>query len=80
MRAGNFIGRTFKLSFMADPSKMSPGNNYARIKITSVRQTIEIEITAIKPGIKHEVVLNSLLHKGNIIILLNCILVFLWTG
>ena len=58
--ADNFIGRTFKLSFMADPSKMSPGNNYARIKITSVRQTIEIEITAIKPGIKHEVVINRL--------------------
>ncbi len=62
--ADNFIGRTYRLSFMADPSKMTAGNNYARIKITSVRQTIEIEITAIKPGVKHEVVINSLaLHK-----------------
>ncbi|MFG6328657.1 MAG: hypothetical protein K1W06_04175 [Lachnospiraceae bacterium] len=58
--ADNFIGRTFKLSFMADPSKMASGNNYARIKITSVRQTIEIEITAIKPGIRHEVVIKQL--------------------
>lgn len=58
--ADNFIGNTYQLSFIIDPDKMVAGNNYARIKLTSVRQTIEIDIAAIKPGVKHEVVLNSL--------------------
>ena len=58
--ADNFIGKTYKLSFMADPAKMASGNNYARIRITSVRQTVEIEITAVKPGIRHEVVINNM--------------------
>jgi len=58
--ADNFIGRTYKMSFMVDPGKMASGNNYARIRITSVRQTIEIEITAVKPGIRHEVVINNM--------------------
>ncbi len=56
----NFLGNKYQLAFFIDPSKMVAGNNYARIKITSVRQTIDIEIFAIKPGIKHEVVLQSI--------------------
>lgn len=56
----SFIGNKYELSFLIDPGKMVAGNNYARIKITSVRQTIDIEVIAIKPGIKHEVVMQSL--------------------
>jgi len=56
----NFVGNKFQLSFLIDPGQMVIGNNYAKIIIKSVRQTINIEITAIKPGVKHEVVVRSL--------------------
>lgn len=58
--ADNFAGNKYQLAFFIDPDKMVSGNNYARIKITSVRQTIDVEIIAIKPGVKHEVVLQSI--------------------
>lgn len=58
--ADNFVGNKYQLSFFIDPEKMVAGNNYARLKITSVRQTIDIEIFAVKPGIRHEVVMQSL--------------------
>ena len=58
--ADNFIGNTYELSFIVDPAQMMAGNNYAKIKITSVHQTIDIDITAIKPGVKHDVVLGKI--------------------
>lgn len=56
----NFAGNTYPLSFVIDPDNMTLGNNYARITISTVRQTIEICITAIKPGVKHEDVIKRL--------------------
>ncbi|HBA97303.1 MAG TPA: hypothetical protein DCZ23_04255 [Lachnospiraceae bacterium] len=58
--ADNFTGNKYNLAFFIDPAKMVAGNNYARIKITSVRQTIDIEISAVKPGVRHDVVMQSL--------------------
>lgn len=58
--ADNFSGNKYHLSFFVDPSKMVVGNNYARIAITSVRQTINVEIVAVKTGVKHETVLQRI--------------------
>ncbi len=56
----NFAGNKYILPFLIDYEKMSEGNNYGRIFISSVRQTIEIEISAVKKGTKHDKVLDHI--------------------
>lgn len=46
----DFMGNTYPMSFLIHPDKMLPGQNYARITLSSVRQKIEIMITAHKAG------------------------------
>ena len=59
----NFSGNKYPLSFTVDPDKMVPGRNYGRITIKTVRQSIDIEVMAVKPGVKHEVVVEKLEHQ-----------------
>lgn len=46
----DFMGNTYPMSFLVHPEKMLPGQNYARITVSSVRQKLEIMITAHKAG------------------------------
>lgn len=50
----NFVGNQYPLSFLVDPEKMTPGKNYARITLFTVRQRIQVMITAEKSGVDHE--------------------------
>ncbi len=49
----NFIDDTYSLVFTIDPDMMTPGNNYGKLIIRTVRQNIEVEINAVKPGTEH---------------------------
>lgn len=40
-----FIGNTYPLEFVIDPKFMRPGNNFGRIFLTSVHDTIVVEVT-----------------------------------
>ncbi len=42
------------LKVTLEPEKMSVGRNFARIRIHTVRQTLEVTVTAVKPGASHE--------------------------
>lgn len=55
----DFRGKEYILSLMVDPEKMTVGRNFARIKISSVRQTLEVTVTAVKPGSSHEQMLKN---------------------
>lgn len=46
----DFMGNNYPMSFLIDTEKMLPGQNYARITVSSVRQKIEIMVTAHKSG------------------------------
>ncbi|MCH5267606.1 MAG: hypothetical protein J1E62_04595 [Lachnospiraceae bacterium] len=50
----DFEGDSASCKFTLDPDKMVMGKNFARINISTLRQTIKISVTAIKPGVEHE--------------------------
>ncbi len=62
----NFDGDKYKLNFKVDTSKMVAGTNYGRITISTVRQNINIDVTAVKPGMKHENVIGRLKVQNSV--------------
>ncbi|MDO4166069.1 MAG: DUF5717 family protein [Eubacteriales bacterium] len=44
---------------MIDPAKMSVGRNFARLRLHTIRQTLEVSITAVKPGTSHDQMLQN---------------------
>ena len=60
----NFSGDKYPLSFTVDPEKMVPGRNYGRITIKTVRQSIDIEVSAVKTGVRHEDVVKNMEYQN----------------
>lgn len=52
-----FVGNTYPLEFVIQPLKMRRGKNYGRLILSSIHDTIVVEITAVR---KHEKVQNHL--------------------
>lgn len=46
LRISDFVGDIYEMGFVIHPEKMTGGRNYARITISDVRQTIEVDIVA----------------------------------
>lgn len=46
IRTEDFIGSTYNLDFYVNPNKLHAGKNYARIQLSSVYETISVEIMA----------------------------------
>lgn len=57
--AGDFQGKKCSIPLKIDPEKMAVGKNFARIQIHSISQTLEVTVTAVKPGSSHEQVLKN---------------------
>lgn len=60
----NFSGDKYPLSFTVNPEKMVPGKNYGRITIKTVRQSIDIDVMAVKPGVRHEDVVKNIEYQN----------------
>jgi len=54
--ADDFVGNSYSMSFLVDTEKMLPGRNYARITVSTVRQKLEITVTASKSSAGHNAV------------------------
>lgn len=52
----DFVGNSYSVSFLVDTEKMLPGRNYARITVSTVRQKLEITVTASKSSADHNAV------------------------
>ncbi|MDY3249345.1 MAG: DUF5717 family protein [Candidatus Choladocola sp.] len=50
-----FAGSTYDLNFVLDTNLMHAGNNYARLRLKTTRQTMEIEMTVRKAGARKKV-------------------------
>lgn len=46
IRTTDFVGNSYELGFVVHPEKMTGGRNFARITISNVRQSVEVEIIA----------------------------------
>ena len=46
----SFVGNSYFLEFIISPEKMHKGNNYGRIYIASIYQTLVVEVKAVKTG------------------------------
>lgn len=55
----DFKNNKYKLKVKIDPASMMIGRNYARIRISTIRQRLEVTITAVKPGASHEQMLQN---------------------
>ena len=67
----DFMGDTYSMPFLIDTEKMLPGRNYARITVSTVRQKIEITITANKAGADHEAVCAKIAQQKQLFQLMN---------
>ncbi len=72
----DFVGDTYTMSFLVDADKMQAGRNYARITVSSVRQTLEITVVADKVSKNHDLVQEKLSDKKNLFQLLHLYLEF----
>ena len=72
----DFMGNTYSVPFLVDTDKMVPGENYARITISTVRQKIEITIAANKAGDSHEAMVLHLQRQRQIYRLMHLYLEF----
>lgn len=52
--ADYFVGNTYPLEFVINPQKMRKGKNYGRLILSSVHDTIVVEITAVRKNEKEE--------------------------
>lgn len=46
IRTEDFIGSTYQLSFFVEPEKLHAGKNFARIQISTVYETVNVEVMA----------------------------------
>lgn len=71
-----FIGNKYPLSFTVNTEYMQTGKNYGRITISSARQNIVAEITAVKQGVVHETVIRKTDMMGRVTDMTECYLDF----
>lgn len=64
--SSDFVGNTYSMPFLVDVDKMQAGRNYARLTVSSVRQTMEITIVAAKAGKRHEATQERLAAQRNL--------------
>lgn len=57
--AEDFEGKKCTVPFKIDSEKMAIGKNYARIQIHTVHQTLEVTVTAVRPGTVHDEMLKN---------------------
>lgn len=62
----DFVGNTYSMQFLVDTEKMLPGRNYARITISTVRQTLEVTVVADKSSKEHTLVLARKREQRNL--------------
>lgn len=59
LTAEDFQGKKCTVPLQLDPEKMTVGRNFARIRVHTICQTLEVTVTAVKPGPSHEQVLKN---------------------
>lgn len=59
LTAEDFQDRKCTVPLKLDPEKMTVGRNFARIRIHTICQTLEVTVTAVKPGASHDQVLKN---------------------
>lgn len=59
LTAEDFEGKKCTVLLKIDPEKMAIGKNYARVRIQTVYQTLELTVTAVRPGTSHDQMLKN---------------------
>lgn len=72
----DFMGNSYSMPFLIDTEKMLPGQNYARITVSTVRQKIEITVTAHKVSADHSKVCERREEQKNLYQLMHWYLEF----
>lgn len=59
LTARDFQDKKCTVPLKLDPEKMTVGKNFARIRIHTICQNLEVTVTAVKPGASHDQVLKN---------------------
>ncbi len=62
-----FVGNTYPLEFVIQPLKMRKGRNYGRIVLSTVHDTVVVEVTALRKGAKDTERLKQRHIRGKVI-------------